>query len=219
MPSRLTHWKEFCYEIIEHEGHRPFSDNDLRDEFLDLFGIELCDYSKVAFADEFASLFIDLCCQFCDLCFDAALLCAEGDFGNQSLHEQVCEVLFFLAQLCDYILHRGDVMSLRALFDELIVCLHEFLAEDAVLQSGAVAFCDAFPKLCRAAPYIGLPLFPAVINLVLVVLAAHTTLDHSSEWVSGLLCTDELRIFPLLPNFLCFVPCLFADDSFVGTVA
>ena len=128
------------HAIVEHEGHRPSSDNDLRDEFLDLFGVELCDYSKVAFADDFSSLFVDLCIQFFNLCFDATLLCAEGTFGDQSLHEQFCEVAFFLAEFCHHALQCCGIVSLRAFSYELIVCGDELLSQCAVLQSGAVAF-------------------------------------------------------------------------------
>ena len=39
-------WLGDFHAIVEHDCHRPLSDNDLRDEFLNLFRVELCDYSK-----------------------------------------------------------------------------------------------------------------------------------------------------------------------------
>ena len=96
-------------------------------------------------------------------------------------------------------MQRGDIVTLWPLGDELIVCFDEFFAQYAILDAGTAACCHAPLEGGRAAPYIVLPFLTAVIDFMLVVLAALTALDDTSERVLWYGLSDQLLVLSLLP--------------------
>ena len=147
---------------------------------------------------------------------DGLLLSAECFIRDKLSHQQPCQLFFLLLEFAYDYLYGVYGITLRSLGNEFVVCFYELLLQYRILDACAVALIAALPFLSGADPYVVAPFLAAVINLVTVGASAAAAYNPSCQWVAGMLMLHQLWICPFLPNRLCAIEGLFADNTFMG---